>query len=271
MTIATAAPAFTSERVDTGHYQTDPGLYLIYLFHFVAYEWFLTDAAGKDVLDFGAGTGHGSAQLADVARSVVGVDVSNEAVAASRHAYDAPNLTFQSIAPVEDAPLPFADATFDVVVSNQVIEHVHDPAAYLKECDRVLRPGGVLFVVTPDRTTRLYAWQVPWNRHHRHEFAPQELADLVGNRFAAVQQAGMTARPDLIAREIARTGLVRNVTLPFTLPGLPDAWRQMGLKLLQWAKARKSSNSGSIDFAAKDVWISPDATPSVNICIRAKK
>lgn len=47
-----------------------------------------------------------------------------------------------------DGTLPVADATFDAVLSTQVLEHVQDPAVYLDECIRVLRPGGRLLLST---------------------------------------------------------------------------------------------------------------------------
>jgi 2-polyprenyl-6-hydroxyphenyl methylase/3-demethylubiquinone-9 3-methyltransferase len=49
-----------------------------------------------------------------------------------------------------DAPLPYADARFDLVVSMDVIEHVSDPLAWVREALRVLKPGGTLFLTTPN-------------------------------------------------------------------------------------------------------------------------
>ena len=49
--------------------------------------------------------------------------------------FQRPNLRYQSIQPVDDAPLPFADSSFDVIVSFQVIEHVPEPARYLAEAE----------------------------------------------------------------------------------------------------------------------------------------
>lgn len=65
--------------------------------------------------------------------------------------YVAADLPGNPVATVEiaaDGTLPLPDATTDVVLSTQVLEHVRDPAAYLRECVRVLRPGGRLLLST---------------------------------------------------------------------------------------------------------------------------
>ncbi len=49
--------------------------------------------------------------------------------------------------------LPLADASVDLVVNFQVIEHLWDQAAFIAECRRVLRPGGELLISTPNRIT----------------------------------------------------------------------------------------------------------------------
>jgi SAM-dependent methyltransferase len=58
------------------------------------------------------------------------------------------------------SPLPFDDASFDVVISNHVIEHTADPDAHLREIRRILRPDGICYLATPNRV-----W--PWEVHSR--------------------------------------------------------------------------------------------------------
>ena len=103
---------------------------------------------GLDVLDVAAGEGYGTALLAQVAHSVVGVDISAEAVAHAAEAYRGPNFRFLE----GDARcLPLADASVDAVVSFETIEHLWEHNQFLAEVRRVLRPGGWLIVSSPER------------------------------------------------------------------------------------------------------------------------
>ena len=56
--------------------------------------------------------------------------------------------------------LPFAQASFDVAISNHVIEHLDDAPLHLQELSRVVRPGGLVYLATPNR------WW-PWEVHYR--------------------------------------------------------------------------------------------------------
>jgi SAM-dependent methyltransferase len=264
----------TSERMEEGAYQSSPGDYLIYLFHIATYDWAEKYTAGAKVLDFGTGTGYGAARMAGSAASVTGVDVSDAAVSYARDRYKADNLDFQKISPVEDAPLPFPDDTFDVVTSFQVIEHVPSPQAYLAEAKRVLKPGGTLLCVTPDRTTRLFPGQKPWNVWHLYEFLPQELARIVSQQFTVVENIGMTAPPEIVKLELDRCRKLKLAAYPFTFPGVPEKVRQRGLGLLKQLNAARSGaapdTQPDFGFGLDAIEISATADPSVNIVIVAK-
>jgi O-antigen biosynthesis protein len=133
----------------------------------------------KDVLDVASGEGYGSALLAGVARHVVGVEIDPVSVSHARAAYAATNLEF-----IEgDAhALPVDDASFDVVVSFETLEHLRDQEQFLREVRRVLRPEGVLLVSTPDRHVYSARGQ-PVNRFHVLELSQPEFATLLSNFF----------------------------------------------------------------------------------------
>lgn len=83
---------------------------------------------------------------------MVGVDVAAEAVEAASRRYAAENLSFRQ---GSVSVIPAEEATFDVVVSFETIEHVDAEAqrSFVAEVRRVLKPGGLFLVSTPDRLT----------------------------------------------------------------------------------------------------------------------
>jgi SAM-dependent methyltransferase len=165
---------FTGERFVPGA----PGE--IWYEHWHRYHFALPLVAGRDVLDIACGEGYGSALLARRAASVVGADVSFEAVEHARSRYAAiPNLRFRQ---ADCAALPFADASFDVVVSFETLEHVAAQEAFLDEVKRVLRPGGLVVLSCPNKaeyTDRRGAI----NEFHVRELYRDELERLVAARF----------------------------------------------------------------------------------------
>ena len=83
-------------------------------------------------------------------------------------------------------PLPFADASFDWVITFQVIEHIRRDGEFVREIHRVLRPGGQLIVTTPNAPMSLT--RNPW---HVREYTAGELRTLLGESFAAVETLGV--------------------------------------------------------------------------------
>lgn len=265
----------SSERVTEEAYLSSEGDFLIYLFHLATYDFTLPHVQGKRVLDFGCGTGYGAHRIAPSCASVLGVDVSTEAVSYAQSRYSAANLEFRTLPPVEEEALPFTDGSFDVVLSFQVIEHVPSPAAYLSEVRRVLADDGVFIVATPDRSTRLLSRQRPWNRYHVYEWAPADFDRLLHEHFGRVDMHGMGAEPAVLGGELRRAARTKWITLPFTFPGAPEPWRQTGLRAIKATRARVSglrkgssppqAEPSSFGFDQSAVRIEPGIQPSVNI------
>jgi SAM-dependent methyltransferase len=87
-----------------------------------------------------------TASIARAGARVTGVEVAEAALRRARRAHPELELVLVSIG----GPLPFGDASFDVVWSSEVIEHVADTARWLSEVRRVLAPGGRLLLTTPN-------------------------------------------------------------------------------------------------------------------------
>ncbi|MFN8033225.1 MAG: class I SAM-dependent methyltransferase [Mycobacterium sp.] len=142
--------------------------------HEVVYLRLSTICAGRDVLEAGCGEGYGADLIASVARRVIAVDYDAATVAHVRARYPRVEVLAANL-----AALPLPDASVDVVVNFQVIEHLWDQPQFVTECLRVLRPGGVLLMSTPNRITFSPGLDTPVNPFHTRELNAAELAELL--------------------------------------------------------------------------------------------
>ncbi len=170
---------FTGERVIPGQVDVD-----LLNEHLARYTFAARLARGKRVLDAGCGAGYGSAELADAALSVVGVDVAPEAIEFARANYALPNLSFEESSVTT---LPHADGSFELVVAFEVIEHLSNWNEFLLEARRVLAPTGQFIVSTPNK---LYYTESRGadgaNPFHVHEFEFKEFCEALNAVFPHV-------------------------------------------------------------------------------------
>lgn len=102
----------------------------------------IPEGAGRTALDIGCRDGHFSKKLIAKGYQVTSIDLM-------------PKYEHGMKVDAND-PLPFADASFDVIWFSEVIEHLKDPAFTISELRRVLRPGGMILVTTPNRDFWFY-------------------------------------------------------------------------------------------------------------------
>jgi len=108
---------------------------------------------GLGLLDIGCGGGLLCEPMARLGFSVVGADASEKNVkTATTHASEAGLAIDYRVATAES--LVAEDASFDVVLNMEVVEHVADLPGYLKACGRLIRPGGLMFVATLNKTLK---------------------------------------------------------------------------------------------------------------------
>jgi len=170
---------FTGERVIPGQVDAD-----LWNEHIARYAFAARRSAGRCVLDAGCGSGYGSALLAESARSVIGVDIAAEAVAYARHQFTAPRLAFVQ---ASCTSLPFPDASFDLVVAFELIEHLADWSGLLMEIRRVLANEGECVISTPNLSYYAESRRRSGpNPFHVHEFDSEEFSTELGKVFPAV-------------------------------------------------------------------------------------
>lgn len=143
------------------------------------YHWAAQLAGECSVLDAACGTGYGTEILAGAgAWKVTGVDLDEGAVAGARQRYAGDGVEFVQ---GDLTALELPDASFDLAVCFETIEHLEDPAAGLAELRRVVRAGGTLVVSSPNPVAYPQG-----NPHHLHELTPSELLELAGRHFGNV-------------------------------------------------------------------------------------
>jgi SAM-dependent methyltransferase len=167
---------FTGERVVPGKVDVD-----LWNEHLSRYLFASRLCRSKKVIDLGCGAGYGSFELAQRAESVIGVDISESTILEARQTYQAPNLQYE-IASLDK--LPFADASFQLGVCFEVIEHLDNYRDLLAEARRVLAPSGQLVISTPN--LKYYAESRKRNGanpFHSHEFEYEEFRQVLGEFF----------------------------------------------------------------------------------------
>lgn len=141
------------------------------------------DYVHGDLLEVGCGEGRGAELLIPKARSFTAIDKIREAIEKLRKKFPQGKFISGNLPPLSG----FADNTYDAVVSFQVIEHIQDDHLFLKEIHRVLKPGGVALITTPNRKMSLS--RNPW---HIREYLPDELLSLARKYFREAEMKGIT-------------------------------------------------------------------------------
>ena len=139
----------------------------------------------KVVLDAACGSGYGSFEISKHAKSIIGIDISEDSVAYAKNNFLAENLNFEVASVTE---IPFDDNEFEVVVSFETIEHISEnqQVLFLKQIKRVLKEDGILIISTPDKL--IYSDKKNYkNEFHIKEFYEKEFYCFLSNFFKNVE------------------------------------------------------------------------------------
>ena len=161
---------------------------------------------GLKFLDIGCGGGLLTEPMARLGAEIIGVDPSEKNIAtASVHAEEQDLAIDYRATTAED--LAERGESFDVILNMEVIEHVADPSAFVQTCARLLKPNGLIFIATLNRTLKSFGLAIvgaeyvlgwlPRGTHQWEKFiTPDELeAWLIASGLKQLDRAGVTYNP----------------------------------------------------------------------------
>lgn len=226
-----------------------------------AYEEAIKYVSGN-LLEIGCGFGRGLEILQKVCDQYTAIDKNDKLIAWLSEQYKDFTFHSQNIPPFTGLP----DNTFDFVVSFQVIEHVKDDHLYLKEVNRVLKPGGKALITTPNIKYSLT--RNPW---HIREYTAQELEKLMKKYFSQVDTHGVKGNDKVMDYYNQNKKSVEKITrwdvlnlqyrLPRQMLQVPyDILNRMNRKKLQ-----KQDNSLVTQISVDDYYLSDQPDESLDL------
>jgi ubiquinone/menaquinone biosynthesis C-methylase UbiE len=183
--------------------------------HIARYTASLPFVTGKIALDIACGSGYGTKILASKAKKVYGVDIDEKTIKYAKEKYSTTNINY-SVG--SGTNIPIEDQSVDVVVSYETIEHIEDYKKFLKEIKRVLKPGGVLLLSTPND-----AEYGEGNPYHVHEFFYDDLKKLIKKYFKHHKDyfQSLWVYSSILPKELQTTEWKLNIETISTVPVNP--------------------------------------------------
>ncbi len=173
--------------------------------HLHRYALAMELAAGKNVLDIACGEGYGAHLLSAMALQVTGMDIDAPTIEKAKAKYQQANVRFETAAA---GSIPSANYEYDLVISFETLEHLDDQVAVIKEIKRILKPGGLLVISTPDKKN--YSDKTGYtNPFHKRELYKDEFEALLKSQFKQVQVYNQQIAHASFFSAAAATGLDR--------------------------------------------------------------
>ena len=225
------------------------------------------DKVKGNLLEVGCGEGRGIDWLMPKTESYSAIDKIVAVVEKLKAKHPESNIISGNI-----PPLPYADNTFDCVVSFQVIEHIRDDHAFLKEISRVLKPGGFAMISTPNRPMSLS--RNPW---HEREYTADELTALAKKYFGSVDMKGITGNEKVMQYHERNRQSVNKIMkwdlldlqhkLPATILRIPYEM----LNRLNRNKLKKAADDLVASIQHEDYLLTDNASTALDLFLIAKK
>lgn len=226
------------------------------------------DYVQGDVLEVGCGEGRGIDQIIDKAQSYAAIDKIEPVIDALKNKYPQGKFFSGNIPPLA----PFQDNSFDVVLSFQVIEHIADDRAFLREIHRVLRPGGLALLTTPNRLLSLS--RNPW---HVREYTAGELSALAKGIFSTVDMKGIAGNEKVMfyheqnRKSVARLMRYDVFDLQHRLPGFLLRAPYEFLNRLNRNKLKGEADDLVSSIGPSDYLLTDDAADALDLFLMVRK
>ena len=184
---------------------------------------FLSPGQGEKILDIGCGNARDISYMVEQGAQVIGVDISEGMVAEAKmdlekHGYE--NITLES---GDATQMSYADGEFDKVLCSEVIEHIPDAEKALDEMWRVLKPGGILILSTPNPNSwygfdRYVVWErvlrKKWHHPYDHWRSMKELLSLTEQKgFKTLRRAGACYVPGFLLTYFLLPGFLQRLLI----------------------------------------------------------
>jgi 2-polyprenyl-3-methyl-5-hydroxy-6-metoxy-1,4-benzoquinol methylase len=226
------------------------------------------DHVQGDILEIGCGEGRGVATLMQHSTTFTAVDKIKEAIDELQKKFPNGKFISMNLPPLSS----LADNTYDSVVSFQVIEHIENDALYLQEIQRVLKPGGIALITTPNRKMSLS--RNPW---HVREYLSEELTLLAKRYFSNVVMKGITGNEKVMKYYEENKKSVRRFTRFDILNlqyKLPASLLRIPYEILnRWNRNKLQSSDRRLvtDIRHDDYLVVDDATNALDLLLIVRK
>jgi ubiquinone/menaquinone biosynthesis C-methylase UbiE len=220
---------------DLDDYRFDKLHYLPQLVDFPAYK-------GRTMLEVGCGIGTDLVRFARAGAIVTGVDLSQTAIMLAERNFELHGVTAADLRVANGEALPFADASFDVVYGHGVIQYTADAPRLIRECHRVLTPGGEAIFMVYNRVSWLNALSKVMKVPLEHEDAPVLKKYSIGEfkeLLAPFRSVRIVPERFPVKSRLHKgwKGVAFNTMFVGTFNALPRAWvRPLGWHLMAFCK-----------------------------------
>jgi SAM-dependent methyltransferase len=226
------------------------------------------DYVNGDVLEVGCGEGRGIDWVIRKVTSYTAIDKIAQVIEKLQVKYPTAKFLSGNIPPLSE----FADNSFDVVLSFQVIEHIEDDGLFLKEIHRVMRPGAIALLTTPNRPKSLT--RNPW---HIREYTGAELSRLASSIFSGVDMKGIGGNEKILEyyeRNRKAVERVRKLDVFDLQHRLPASWLRLPYELLnRWNRNKLKNGSDELvsSIRHEDYRVMTDAEDALDLLLIVTK